>query len=181
VKLVHVIFVLLILVGSCGIAEAQEVFAATREPLQVGFGWSFATPDYGTRHIQGFTAFGDVPFAKRLSLEATVHYVSLITPRDLGENTYLIGPRYTFRVTSRTSAYAKVLGGLAQFEFQDGYFHYDQHTVTNGAVALGGGIEFRASSHLNIRVVDFEYQVWPGFSEHGLTPTVTTIGFAYVR
>ena len=32
---------------------------------------------------------------------------------------------------------------------------------------------------INVRVIDFEYQQWPGFSPNGLSPYVITAGAAY--
>ena len=46
--------------------------------------------------------------------------------------------------------------------------------------ALGGGVDYHATRHINIRLIDFEYQFWPGFKPNGLNPSGFNIGAAYV-
>jgi hypothetical protein len=53
------------------------------------------------------------------------------------------------------------------------------YTNTYKIYSLGGGVDYRATPHINIRAVDFEYQGWPGFRENGLSPYVFTFGAAY--
>lgn len=151
--------------------------------VQVGAGFSFAVPDYGGTYIKGFTVYGDADLWRRLGLEADAHFVNILTPTDIGENTFLIGPRFSLVRQGRLNAYVKALGGVGRFQYQDGTYQ-PSHTDTFGVYSLGGGIEFRASPHLNIRAVDIEAQRWPsygtpGFPAHGLTPFVTTFGAAY--
>ncbi len=92
-----------------------------------------------------------------------------------GKDSYLVGPRYVFHYR-RLQPYAKALVGVGQINLQ---FDYSPHTkTTHFAYALGGGVDLRATHHINIRCFDFEYQQWQ-FSPHGLSPTVMTIGAAY--
>ncbi len=166
-------------------SQGQAIPAAMRTgQVQVGAGFSFAIPDYGPTYIKGFTAYADADLKHRLGLEADVHYISILTPTDIGEDTFLIGPRFTLLHRNRLNAYAKVLGGLGRFEYQQGTYQ-PTHTDSFGVFSLGGGIEYRASQHINVRAVDIEAQRWlgygtPGFASHGLTPFVTTFGVAYV-
>lgn len=151
--------------------------------VQIGAGFSFAIPDYGQTYIKGYTVYGDADLWRRVGVEADVHQINVFTPTDIGEDTYLVGPRFTIMRRDRVRVYAKALGGIGRFEYQSGTYH-SPHTDTFGVYSLGGGIEFRASQHINIRAVDIEAQKWPGyatpgFPAHGLTPFVTTFGAAY--
>ncbi|HZY71791.1 MAG TPA: outer membrane beta-barrel protein [Edaphobacter sp.] len=165
-------------------SHAQAVPMASRTgQIQVGAGFSFAKPDYSTTYIKGFTLYGSADFWRRLGVEADMHYISILTPKDIGENTFLIGPKFSVIREGRLNAYVKALGGVGRFVYQPGY-NKDPHTDTFGVYSLGGGIEYRASQHLNIRAIDIEAQRWPnygtpGFPAHGLSPFVTTFGAAY--
>lgn len=167
-------------------SHAQAVPMAKRiGTVQAGVGFSFAIPDYGETYIKGFTVYGDADLWRRVGLEATMHYISVLTPTDIGEDTYLIGPRFSLIRRDRLNAYVKALGGVGRFHYQSGYYAHP-HIDTFGAFSIGGGIEFRASEHINIRAIDIEAQRWPGygtpgFATHGLTPFVTTFGVAYTR
>ncbi len=171
-------------------AWAQALPAASREPLQVGVAFSFASPDYPpsnpspntlfspTPYVEGFTAFADAGISRRLAAELDLHYNSLITPRDIGEDAYLLGPRYSVALEDRANLYVKVLGGLGRFSYQSGTYA-NPHTDTYGVVAFGGGIEFRATERFLVRALDLEYQIWPGFPPKAINPIVTSIGAAY--
>ena len=165
-------------------ANSQAIPAIERPiQLQAGVGFSFASPDYGgpstlVPYIKGITFFGDAIYHRRFGVEAEVHYDSILTPDDIGENSYMIGPRISLIREDRMNLYVKALGGLAAFEYQQGTYP-NSHTYTYGAFAVGGGIEFNASRHITIRAIDIEQQWWPGFAPHGLTPFVTTLGVAY--
>jgi hypothetical protein len=177
------LFVLLF--GLATVSHAQAIPAATRGlgQIQVGAGFSFAVPDYSATYIKGLTVYGDVDLWRRLGVEADMHYISILTPTDIGEDTYLVGPRFSVIRQGRVNAYVKALGGVGRFQYQSGTYPHP-HTDTFGAYALGGGIDIHASRHLNIRAVDIEAQRWPGygtpgFAAHGLSPFVTTFGVAY--
>ena len=168
-------------------SHAQAVPTATRPiRLQVGGGFSFATPDYAQRKIEGFTGYADLDLTHKLGIEAEYHYISVITPTDIGENTILLGVRYSVFHHTRYNAYVKGLGGIGQFQYQSGSYA-NPHTDTFGAYAIGGGIEVRATEHINVRAFDFEAQKWPGYvtpgyvNTGGISPYVSTIGVAYVR
>jgi hypothetical protein len=164
-------------------ALAQADPTATRTPIQAGAAFSFASPDYDNNsvivnpYIQGGTAFADIGLARRISAEVEYRDLNLITPRDFGEKTFLAGPRYSFALEDRANLYIKAMGGMGQFVFNAP--SYAPQTQSYGVVALGAGIEFRISRHINARPIDVEYQKWLSFPG-GLSPFVASIGFAYV-
>ena len=157
--------------------HAQALPAATRSAqIQVGVGGTFAAPDYGQRYVKGISVYGDIDFPRHLGVEADVHLASIITPTDIGEDSYLIGPRYSYQ-RNRLRFYGKALFGVGQFQYQ---YDYRPHYHENYFVyAFGGGLDIHATKRINIRAIDFEAQRWPGYPQNGITPYVTTIGVAY--
>lgn len=183
-KIHHLIGLFVFTLSLSTVSQSQAVPMASRlGSVQVGAGFSFAIPDYAQTYIKGFTVYGDADLTHRFGVEADVHYISILTPTDIGEDTYLIGPRFSLIHQGRMNAYVKALGGVGRFEYQSGTYPHP-HTDTFGVFSVGGGIDFRASEHINIRAIDIEAQKWPGygtpgFAAHGLTPFVTTFGVAY--
>ena len=112
------------------------------------------------------TIYGTYDFTRHWGIEGDVHRASSITPADIGEDSYLIGPRYALRY-NRIHPYAKALFGLGR------------DVAPRGRDPLGGGIDIALTRGLNLRAVDFEYQQWPGYPPDGLTPKVWTFGAAY--
>jgi len=165
------------MLGLVASSHAQATPAATRAgSLQLGAGVSLANSDYAPQKIKGITVYGTFDLTRHLGIEGDIHKVSIITPGDIGEDSYLIGPRYVFRYR-RFSPYAKALFGIGRLQYQ---FDTSPHaTFTYGMYAFGGGLDFRATHHINVRAIDLEFQKWPGFPPNGLTPIVGTIGVAY--
>lgn len=158
-------------------SHAQAVPTASRGgAIQVGVAGTFISPDYTEQYMKGVTFYGDLDLTQHLGVEGDIHY-SIITPDDLSENSYLLGVRYKWHY-KRFEPYAKVLGGIARFGFQSGTYPTPT-TNTYGEYAVGGGLDVRATRHINVRAFDVEFQKWPGFDDHGLSPIAYTIGVAY--
>lgn len=167
----------LCLFGLSALSHAQAVPTATRSGyLQVGGGVSLARPDYTDVFDQGLSAYVDYDFTRHIGVEAIYHNTSMITPKDVGEDTYLIGPRYVFR-KDRFNPYVKLLGGIGQIKFQ--FDNVPHTTYTYSVFAAGGGLDIRVTNHINIRAIDIEAQMWPSFKPHSLSPFVATVGVAY--
>lgn len=155
----------------------QAIPAASRiAALQVGVGVTIVNPDYGPKDIQGITLYADYDLLKFIGIEADIHRVSIITPTDLGEDSYLLGPRFYFR-KYRFKPYAKAMAGIGRLNFQTPYYS-PASSSTFGIYALGGGVDIAVTRRINIRAIDFEVQKWPGYGK-GLTPTAITFGVAY--
>lgn len=158
--------------------HAQAIPTATKPSrLQLGAGFTYARPDYSTP-IKGISGYGVFDFSRHIGIEGDIHMVSIWTPSDIAENTYLVGPRVKFEF-GRFTPYAKALGGFGQFKFQYPSRWPKAATYTYGVYSFGGGVDFHYKRHLNIRPFDIEFQRWPGFKPDGLTPIVMTFGAAY--
>ena len=107
-------------------------------------------------------------------MEASVHLGSIITPADIAEDTYMVGPRAMIH-RRKLTGYAKLLFGRGSIINQD----YNL-TSSYNAYAFGGGLEYRVGRKLNIRAVDIEVQKWPNFEPHTLSPVAYTFGASYV-
>jgi hypothetical protein len=156
-------------------AQAVPTASSTGE-IQIGAAGTFINSDYA-KNQKGFSIYGDFDFFHHVGIEGDLHF-ALITPNDISENSYLLGPRYSWHY-KRFHPYAKALFGIGRFGFQQGYFP-SASTSTFGQFALGGGLDFQASHHINVRAFDVEFQRWPNFPPNGLSPIVYNFGVAYV-
>lgn len=159
-------------------SHGQAVPTASRfSTIQIGAGGTFISPDYTQQYLKGFAIYGNYDIGQHLGVEGDFHY-SVITPSEISENSYLVGPRYKWHY-KRFEPYAKVLVGLGRFGFQAGHNFPFAATFTYFQFAPGGGLDIRATRHINVRAFDVEFQKWPGFNPNGLSPIVYTIGVAY--
>ncbi len=157
-----------------GNAQAMPT-AVAKGGLQVGVGWSYVEPDYGQKAIQGVTVFGDFDFLPHIGVEAEYHYVSLVTPTDIGENSFIGGPRFVLS-RGRLSYYAKALVGIGDINIQETEDNPQGGAGTYLAYGVGAGVDYRLTKHIVARG-DFEYQHWSYLT--GLTPSSITVGAAY--
>jgi len=160
------------------VAHSQAIPTASRwgSSLQIGIGASIVNPDYGEKKDKGPTIYGTFDFTRHIGIEGDVHLASVIAPADVGENTYLLGPRYVFH-HGRFHPYAKGLLGLGVINFQPD--NRPHTSATYVAYALGGGLDIKVARKINVRAIDVEAQSWPGYNPHGLSPFVMTFGVAY--
>jgi opacity protein-like surface antigen len=165
----------LLSIGSTAHAQAMPT-AVAKGLFQVGGGYSLATPDYGQKNIEGFTGFADFDFRPHWGVEAEYHYISVITPTDLGENSFLVGPRYVY-TRGRFSVYGKALIGIGDLVIQETQDNPEGGAGTYFAYGLGGGLDIRVTKHIVVRAIDAEYQHWS--LDNGLTPMAFTVGAAY--
>lgn len=150
--------------------------AVAKGTLQAGGGYSLAMPDYGNKNVQGFTAFADFDFRPHFGVEAEYHYISAFTPSDLGENSFLVGPRVVYP-RGRFSIYGKGLIGIGDLVIQEAADNPEGGAGTYLAYGFGGGVNIRVTKHIVVRAIDAEYQHWNLGT--GLTPMAYTIGVAY--
>jgi len=147
--------------------------------LQVGGGVSSAQGDEFSQRLTGLTGYATFDFRSHIGAEVDVHVMTLVAPYNFVENSYLGGARYVWH-RGRFTPYVKVLGGIGQ-----AYIKQPSTTFVPGApsttmaFAGGAGLDIRLPYHINVRAIDFEYQMWPGFGTNGLNPSMLTCGAAY--
>ena len=166
-------------------ASAQAIPAA-RDPLAgrltVGVAFSNARSDYTPKRLSGITGYATFTPTRHIGVEADARFLTLGTPNDFGERTYMAGPRFIYR-KHRLEFYAKGLAGIGQTVAQGLYIMTNAVPSTSFAAAFGGGVDVRRPGKLTVRAFDYEYQDWPNFASDfggkGLTPSVLTFGVAY--
>lgn len=170
----------LFVAGSTSLATAQAIPTASREPIEVGAAFSFGSPGYQNTptYVEGLTLFANAGLRGRFGVQIDAHIDSLITPIDIGEDTYEIGPRFAVVHQDRVNIYVKAVGGLGKFAYQPGTYA-NPHTDTYGVFSGGGGIEYRLSGRFDVRAIDLEIQSWPGFPGGSLHPVVASMGLAW--
>ena len=146
-----------------------------RSHIQAGAGVMYLDNDYSDRANQGISVWGDYDFTHLVGVEVEAHFGGIITPDDIGENSYLVGPRFMYHKRKFTG-YAKIMLGRGTITNQ----LLNQSSTFNIVPAYGGGLEYRVAHSLNIRVVDFELQKWPNFEPNTLSPFAISVGLMYV-
>lgn len=155
--------------------NAQAVYTAERTArISIGGGGSYLNTDYAPKPTYGPSFFADIDLFRHLGLEAEGHIGGVVSPDDIGENSFLAGPRVFLR-RSRFTGYGKLMLGRGTitnqlFNLSSSYNIY----------AYGGGLEYRAARRITVRAIDFEQQKWPDFPPHGLSPLVMTVGASYI-
>lgn len=168
-------------------AHAQSVYSAKKGQfsLTVGGEASIFQPDYaGTTNAQsngntinyglvGMGFFADFHFTRWVELETSARWsqynintVKLNPPvantyyaDEVGENTYMIGPRIPLTHYHRLTPYAKALFGVGRTSINQEA--YTTHNNFGGfAMSYGGGVDYKLSKRINVRLLNFEYQTW---------------------
>ena len=166
---------LLVLVPmSHGQAEATAVQTSH---IQAGAGAMFLDNDYSARKAGGVIAWADYDFLHFFKVEAgaeaELKFGGIITPDDIGENSYLIGPKFTYRV-HKYQVFGKVLVGRGTITNQ--LFH----TASSfNLYEIGGGLDYHIARKYNIRA-DVSEQKWPDFEPHTLSPLSVSVGLLYI-
>lgn len=163
-------------------AHGQALPTATRGGvLEVGVGYSFGRTDIFTDTVTGGTVFASFDLNDHLGVQADAHLMIFSTPNDFVEDTYLLGPRYTWHL-NRFSPYVKVEGGIGTTSTNQPAGAKPPFVVntpgTYFALGFGGGVDVPVYEHVFAHG-EFERQDWPGFPPNGLTPTILTVGVAY--
>ncbi|HKE33070.1 MAG TPA: hypothetical protein VKD65_15170, partial [Candidatus Angelobacter sp.] len=138
-------------------AQAQE-----RQLIDIGVSYSYVRYNPGTQGIRGFSMNGGsgsvaVNFKSWLSGVADIGGYARSTPPASGSrtvSTYLFGPRVSLNHFARVTPFGQVLVGVA---------HAGSNYLTSGgsqnpfAAAIGGGLDWRWTSHIRIRAAEVDY------------------------
>ena len=150
--------------------------------LQAGVAISKISPDLVSQDITGITGYATFDVTPRLGAELSIHLGSVITPNDVAEDSFSIGPRYVYRIKDRYEPYAKVLFGIAKTVAQEPYVTASNPygiPGTFGFVGFGAGLDIRVPHNITVRAIDLEYQDWYTWKPHGLSPVIYSIGASY--
>jgi len=163
-------------------AYGQAVPTALRNStLEAGGQFTLVKPDYGYNTMYGLGGVVDVNGRKWVGAEAEIDYTFLHALATTKESTYLIGPRILW-AHERWTPYAKVLIGFGHTTLPNP----GDISGTYLTYSFGGGVDWRYKRSITIRVIDAEYQIWPGFGSPNpiyrpgsLTPFILSAGVKY--
>lgn len=146
--------------------------------LALGAGFSPFKTDYAPQWSYGVSAYGDLDFRSRLGVEVEGRTVQWNNGSNLREDTIGGGPRVRIAHIGRFVPYAKLIAGIGSIDFPPNPKapHYTHDTFF--LWALGGGSDYKLTPHIYLRG-EFQYQWWPGWTPHGLSPHGFTIGANY--
>jgi hypothetical protein len=128
--------------------------------------------DYGSRTISGASIYVDSNLDWRYGIETQARRMAYPYYGER-QSTLLAGPRWSFRPKGFLP-YVKLLAGGGRFDFPYGY-----GTGNYFVVAPGGGVDLRLGERVRLRLADFEYQVWPGFTFGSIHPYGVSAGISY--
>ncbi len=158
------------------VARAQDIPTAVGPGSYVAIGGELSAfqADYGQRLIYGGALFAEINPTWRYGFEAEARYLRFNTFESVTETDYLVGPRVMLR-PGPIRPYVKFLVGAGKITLPVGYA---QGTFL--AYAPGGGVDYIANDRVTLRVIDFEYQLWPQFSSYGsLHPYGISMGISF--
>lgn len=128
---------------------------------------------YGQQQLIGIAAVVDVDTRRRLGIEAEGRWLMYNNPAQMQITTYMAGPRYHVSF-GKFQVYGKGLVGTGQMTFP-----YDYAKGTYLAFAPGGGVDYEWKRRISVRVVDFEYQIWPQFTYGSMSSAGVSAGILY--
>ncbi len=160
--------------------QGQAVETAKKTGLiEAGAGVTYLDNDYSPRHNAGITVWGDYDFLRyyhvTIGADVQLNFLGIDSPDDIGENSYLIGPRFSHRFHERYDLFGKILFGRGTISNQ----FYHTSSSFNIVPAYGGGLDYHVARHYNIRGEVVE-QKWPNFEPHTLSPITVSVGVLYI-
>ncbi len=163
---------LLMALGRMAGAQALPAGTGPGAYVTVGGTYSQFQGDYGSQTIGGGSVYVDSNFIWRYGVETEARRMNYAK---FGErqSTLLSGLRWSFR-RSGFVPYAKFLVGGGRFDFPYRYA-YGNYFV----MAPGAGVDVHFGGKLRVRLVDLEYQDWPGFTFGALHPYGVSAGISY--
>jgi hypothetical protein len=166
----------LLLMGLTGAqaARAQALPTATGPGAYVIVGGTYSDfqADYGQRKISGASVYVDSNLQWRWGVETEAR--RMMYP-NFGESqsTLLAGPRWSFHPKGFVP-YVKFLVGGGRFEFPYGFGYGDYFVMAPGA-----GVDLRVGRKIRVRLIDVEYQDWPGFTYGTIHPYGISAGISF--
>jgi hypothetical protein len=166
------VLLLALVPGHAAFAQALPTASGPGAYVIAGGTFSEFQADYGNRTISGASIYVDTNLTWRLGIETEARRMAY---PNFGErqSTILAGPRWSLRPKGFVP-YVKVLAGGGRFDFPFGYGSGDYFVVAPGA-----GVDLRLGERVRLRLADFEYQMWPGFTFGSIHPYGVSAGISY--
>lgn len=154
-------------------AQARPTATGPGSFVSVGGGASLFQSVYGERNLGGGFVFADVQPHWRFGIEAEARFLHLHSSEQVSEKSFLVGPRVLVR-SHTWQPYAKFLIGDGHINLPFGYGRGDFL-----ALAPGAGLDLALNEAINVRVVDFEYQLWRDFPYGPMHPYGISAGISF--
>ena len=164
---------LLIFARTKATAQAASTATGPGSTIVVGGGASLFNSSYGQRDLGGGFIFADIQPHWRVGVELEARDLRLHTSEKVSEKNYLAGPRMLLR-SGQWQPYAKFLIGDGHIDLPFQYAHGDFL-----ALVPGGGLDLEMNDYINVRVIDFEYQLWREFPFGSMNPYGISAGVSF--
>jgi hypothetical protein len=155
------------------VTPAQVVPAGYQERIAIHAGGTASGYylQYGQARLLGATAFTDIDIGRHYGVEAEARFLDFNQPVNIHAETYLAGPRARLNL-GRFQVYGKGLVGFGTF-----HYPYNFGTDNDFVAGGGGGVDYRISRRVHIRLADAEYQYWPQFHYGPMSSFGISAGF----
>lgn len=167
----------LLMMTCCAVRVSAQALPAGKGPgpyTAVGVMGSIYKTDYGQQTLVGPAVFVDANIHRLVGIEAEARWLRYNGKVGVTQDTYMVGPRYSFKPVGWVP-YVKMPVGVAHMRFPYGYA-----TGNYFVMAPGGGVDYWLKGDtIRVRVVDFEYQIWPQFSFGTLKPYGVSAGISF--
>ena len=159
--------------------HAQAVATAIKTgSIEAGAGVTYLNNDYSPHHNDGITAWADYDFLHyfhtTIGADVQLNFTGIIAKDDIGENSYLVGPRFSHRFYDKYQLYGKIDFGRGTISNQ----LYKTSSSFN-IYSFGGGLDYHVARHYNIRA-EVDEQKWGNFEPHTLSPITASVGVLYI-
>lgn len=142
--------------------------------------FNLGNSDYSVNRFRGYGVYSTFDFKYHFGIQAEFHQVNDPNSTEgIYERTYLVGPRYVLQYR-RFRPYIEVMYGRGVFNFAPLITPKGKlgANLAYNLAAAGIGVDYRLRRSINLRA-NYEYQEWPDFRPHGLTPSILEFGGAY--
>lgn len=177
------VIMMLLLLPVGGHAQVRPPARIHRHSIYVGGEYSLFNSDYfgdnQSLNASAFSIYGDYyvfngPWPVTLELNYTkVPNHHGVQQRYL--SSFLAGPTIRRRF-GRLEPFVKVGAGIGHFGASNVISHYQEGE--HFAIGFGGGLDYRLTSHIMLRPVDFTYERW-NFYPRALSPQTLGFGLSY--
>lgn len=172
-----VLMMLTPLITSAQAAPAES--GGNKFSMALGAGFSGFDTDYAPDRMYGIAAYYDLDYARWIGIEVEGRTIQWNQFLNVREDTIAAGGRVRLLHHGRFTAYGKFLGGVGSIDFPGSTFGLPSYTHdTFSFYDAGGGLDYKLTHHVYLRG-DYEYEWWPRWPRHGLTPNGFTIGANY--